>query len=409
MIVKNEAACIRDCLSSVAGVADEIIVVDTGSTDGTPELCRACGAVVHSEPWADSFAAARNKALAAASGRWVLWLDADEEVDARDRERLRAAAENGGADAFGLQVVNYYGACRAEARPDRAHLLAQIRLFRRDAGFYFVRDIHETLRRHAGAEVPGGAPEADYPLLPVRVHHFGYLDDAVADKDKFVRNMELLEKERQGPDHDPWCDYHIAGEYYRQGELERAFESVNVSIAGFLTRGELPPSLAYKLKYEIMFVHGSMRGAWPGIERALQLYPDYVDLHFYKGVLLLEHGLYVEAATVFERCLELGESGWRYLSLRGVGSFYAATHLGVCMEKLGKPAEAAVYTRYAAGLAASLREREALEAEGALPGSGELFDHDCGVCAAAGQGEQQAGSDKLQVAGHRYLKHDKTR
>src|SRR5918993_840264 len=80
MIVRDEARNIVDCLTSLAGVVDEIMVVDTGSSDGTPELARAHGADVVHERWRDDFAAARNIALARCSGDWVLYIDADERV-----------------------------------------------------------------------------------------------------------------------------------------------------------------------------------------------------------------------------------------------------------------------------------------------------------------------------------------
>ena len=72
MIVKNEAATLATCLASVAGIVDEIIVVDTGSTDGTQDIARQHGARVFDLPWPDSFAAARNESLRHARGQWLL-------------------------------------------------------------------------------------------------------------------------------------------------------------------------------------------------------------------------------------------------------------------------------------------------------------------------------------------------
>ena len=183
--------------------------------------------------------------------------------------------------------------------------------------------------------------------VPASIHHFGYLDEHVSRKQKHIRNLSLLEKERNEPDHDPWCEYHLAGEYYRTEDYIQAFKLINESIAAFLERGQLPPSITYKLKYEILFRHGSMRGAWPGILHAIELYPDYVDLHFYKGVLLMELGHLLEAVQTFERCLELGDISGKHLSLRGVGSFLAASELATCMDRLGKSMEAHMYRKLA--------------------------------------------------------------
>src|SRR5437660_1581456 len=82
MIVRSCAAELAATLRSVRDLADEIVVLDTGSTDGTREVASQCGARVFQQPWADDFAAARNACLAHASGEWVLWLDAGETLPA---------------------------------------------------------------------------------------------------------------------------------------------------------------------------------------------------------------------------------------------------------------------------------------------------------------------------------------
>lgn len=86
MIVKNEAGNLSRCLTSVRGVADELIIVDTGSTDDTVAVARSFGAAIVSFPWTGDFAAARNAGLEQARGTWILVLDADEELDAGSKE-----------------------------------------------------------------------------------------------------------------------------------------------------------------------------------------------------------------------------------------------------------------------------------------------------------------------------------
>ena len=89
MIVKDEENNLSNCLESVAAL-DEIVVVDTGSTDRTIEIARSFGARVFEFAWVDSFAAARNEALSHATGDYAFWLDADDVVEPDEREKLRA-------------------------------------------------------------------------------------------------------------------------------------------------------------------------------------------------------------------------------------------------------------------------------------------------------------------------------
>jgi glycosyltransferase involved in cell wall biosynthesis len=89
MIVRDEEKNLSHCLESVSGVFDEVVVVDTGSSDRTVEIAQEFGARVFEFTWIDDFAAARNEALAHATGDYAFWLDADDVVDPTEREKLR--------------------------------------------------------------------------------------------------------------------------------------------------------------------------------------------------------------------------------------------------------------------------------------------------------------------------------
>jgi tetratricopeptide (TPR) repeat protein len=107
MIVKNEEAFLGHCLASVRGLVDEMVIVDTGSTDGTVALAREAGARVFHAPWRDDFAAARNEALGHCQGDWILILDADEALDPLDHPKVRAACAQDTVAAFQLTLRNY--------------------------------------------------------------------------------------------------------------------------------------------------------------------------------------------------------------------------------------------------------------------------------------------------------------
>lgn len=345
MIVKDEEGCIGKCLNSIKQVVDEIIIVDTGSSDRTVEICKSFGAQVYEFTWNESFSDARNFGLERATGDWILWLDADEELDSSNVYKLRDILYSD-EDILSIHLVNYYGEL---AEQDKTFEIAHTRLFRNHKGFKFKNKIHEMLNVEDVLTIPQDG--LIIKTVPIKVHHYGYMEAISENKKKFERNLTMLEKELKEKDHSPWIHYHIASEYYRVKKFKKAFEHVNNSIKGFLKQLQTPPSLLYRLKYSILLSSGSIDGAWPGIERVLILYPDYVDLHFYKGIILYLKDRFKEAVEVFDYCLEMGEENLQHLTLKGVGSFQALYYKGCCLEKLGQIGEAARYYALAASQA----------------------------------------------------------
>ncbi|WP_028778806.1 glycosyltransferase [Shimazuella kribbensis] len=333
MIVRNEETFIRKSLNSVKDVVDEMIIVDTGSTDDTVKICKSLGATVLHYDWENNFAAARNYGLESAKGDWILWLDADEEVEKEDAAKLRDVLSETKIHIGDIQLINYYGSY--PTHPDHAFLINHHRLFRNHMGFRFKNRIHEQLNVQ---EVIG---DVDHCVtLPVRVYHYGYLDNITRQKDKHKRNTYILEMMKQEDNRDPWIDYHLASEYYREQEHTKAFPYINEAILKFIHKQQTPPSLLYKLKYEILVTLKYFDGAWPAIDKAIALYPDYVDLQFYKGLIFLGKEKYKEAIEVFQHCLTLGENNLHHLTLKGVGSFQAWFHIGQCYKKLNQREEA---------------------------------------------------------------------
>ncbi len=191
LIAKNEARFLRNCLKSVAGVADEIVVVDTGSTDGTQEIAREFGAILIEHAWNDDFAEARNVSLRHATGDWALWLDADEEISPETRDRFREAIETAPAKtgAFMVQIHNWMSSLNRTDGGERViHHAA--RLFRRTPAVRFTGRIHEQFFPSLMA--------AGYEAVPAPhliLDHFGYVREVRDEKRKDERTIRLLERE----------------------------------------------------------------------------------------------------------------------------------------------------------------------------------------------------------------------
>src|SRR6202042_930105 len=109
MIVRDEEQMLPRCLAAVASAVDEIVIVDTGSTDATVEIARSFGAKVIEFPWTGSFSEARNVSFEAATGDWVMYLDADEVLVTEDIEQLRSLTGRTWREAFYLVETSYTG------------------------------------------------------------------------------------------------------------------------------------------------------------------------------------------------------------------------------------------------------------------------------------------------------------
>jgi len=354
LIVQNEESLLPYCLASIQSIANEIIVVDTGSTDLTKQLAQQYHAKVYDFQWNDNFADARNYALALATGEWVLYIDADERLDNNGLDAIRAAIEQEELLLLGLKVVNYYGQRPVEY--ERSNLLAQYRIFRRTKAT-FTGAIHEQL----SFSVPLQANQVK--LLPSQLLHEGYLQERVLEKNKLNRNVNILLKEKARDKSNPWTDYFIANELNQLGEKVKAYEFVNLAITGFIAKQQLPPSLLYKLKYSIVIDLQQFEGIEQSIDLAIKIHPNFVDLYYYKGIILKEQGQLDEAIIAFDQALLVGENNLQHLTLCGAGSFLSKFEKAICLERKGMQASALLlieevllqYSNYSPALAAKER------------------------------------------------------
>lgn len=164
LITKNEALNIRACLESVSW-ADEIIVVDSGSSDGTVEIAREFTPCVYSHPDWPGFGPQKNRALAYATGDWVFSIDADERVSAELREEMQQAMREGRADGFWLPRLSQF--CGTFVHHCGWYPDYVLRLFRRDKGRFSDSLVHESVI------LQGTAARLKRPLL-----HYSYRDQA---------------------------------------------------------------------------------------------------------------------------------------------------------------------------------------------------------------------------------------
>lgn len=335
MIVKNEAGTIRRCLQSVAGAVDEIIVVDTGSTDATQEIAQEMGAKVCSFDWNDNFSDARNASIELATGEWIFFLDADEELAGESKEALARCTAEENVEGYFTKILNYIGADGwVETCPDLV-----FRLFKNKPEYRFRGAIHEQI----ADVILKKNQHASYRMAnEIVILHYGYLDSQIDKKDKKNRNLKIIEKELVMEPQNQLLRYHYGVELFR---LEKYIEAAQVFIE---TANRTDPQTIYfpkLLRYITLAYHsaGQPENALEIITQGLRFFPDYADLYYYGGLCLLDCKQYMRARDLFLQAVSLPEQPPQYASFGGVRGFRAFYFLGDIAERFLNDEEALGY------------------------------------------------------------------
>lgn len=212
MIVRNEENSLPRCLSSAASIADEIVVVDTGSTDRTKEIAASYGAVIYDFTWIEDFSAARNFAFSKATKDYILWLDADDYLKDKDQELFRGLKTSlpGHVDSVNMPYNLAF-----DAAGNVVTSLRRNRLVRRSCNFKWIGPVHEYL------EVYGPSYSSDVCITHEK-------DKAYTD-----RNLRIYQKRAAaGEAFSPRDQYYYANELRDHGMHEEACRYYTLFLEG---------------------------------------------------------------------------------------------------------------------------------------------------------------------------------
>lgn len=197
IIGKNSTKTLENTIRSLKGICSQIVFVDTGSTDQTPQLATRLGAEVYFFSWQNDFALARNYALRFVRNEWILTIDTDEMLTQIDLDRLKEAIKsNSNIGGFNVKIKNYLDA--NDLNQFSVHHYT--RLFRKHPLIQFSGKIHEQIRpsiESLGFEIV----DSD-----ITIEHFGYLEKS---EEKQIRNLQLLQTE-VAETNDVFVKYHLA-------------------------------------------------------------------------------------------------------------------------------------------------------------------------------------------------------
>lgn len=232
MIVKNEQDYLKNCLESVVGLCDEIIIVDTGSTDDTLNIAKMYNAKIISSPWRNDFSQARNVSLESATCDWILVLDADEAISKSEHHKYKyLIANKEGIDGYKLNQLNYLedstianwqpnNLTDAEAKGYPGYVISPLtRLFKRDPKIRFSGRVHEHVKCTKLANTN------------LNIHHYGKYKPKEYQESKEQKYLELgILKCKENPENDHFW-YELGAQYMAFKKLDEAIDALERSLS----------------------------------------------------------------------------------------------------------------------------------------------------------------------------------
>lgn len=333
MIVRDNEHTIRPCLASIRPWIDEMIVVDTGSRDATPEICREMGARVEQIAWPDSFAEARNESLKYARGEWIFWMDSDDVIDAENGRKLRELARRPAPE----NLLGYTMQVRCPGPgEDGAYdvtVVDHCKLFRNRPDLRFEGRIHEQVL--AAINRAGG----DVLFTDLYVVHAGADHTPEGRRRKLGRDLRLLRLERRDrPDH-TFVHFNLGMTYADAGKHAKA-------VAALVRSRELaqPHESHVRKVYALLVAShrelGQRAEAWQACREGLFWFPKDPELLFREGLLAHEDGRLREAELAYLGALA-NDDAVHFGSIdRGIVGFKARQNLAAVYADMGEPGRA---------------------------------------------------------------------
>lgn len=334
MIVKDEERFLGRCLESIRNAVDEIIVVDTGSTDRTVEIARRYGAKVYFHAWNNSFSEARNYSIQYATGDWILQIDADETLEQADIPLLHRAIQSNLYNAIYVAIHN--------AIPDGVSKHYFERVFRRGKAHY-EGIVHNQLI------VEGAKASSE-----IRLYHIGYNLDEEQMRRKRERTIALLRKQIEEDPENIFARANLIRAYRGQ----KAYEKVIVEGEAALALHSSRETFANRqtILGDMVYCHmklGHLEQAEALARTGLEEYPDNMDIRMFLGAVYIQMEQYYLAIEQFQQFLaikrrEQEKPTFTLLSMDTYGAEDKACNgIGECYSLLGQPEEAVRWYRRA--------------------------------------------------------------
>jgi glycosyltransferase involved in cell wall biosynthesis len=310
MIVKNEEKYLAQCLLNAKGIVDEIIVVDTGSTDRTKEIAASFGALVFDFEWTNDFSKARNFSISKATGHWILILDADEILSPSDHYTLKSLINHSGLYpfAYSVQTRNYTlntnivgweandGTYHREEAGTGWFASTKVRLFQNHPHIKFRFPVHERVEPSLAEK------NIQVSTCPIPVHHYGQLDEKTNAK-KGAAYFEIGLLKLSELNDDPASIRELA---IQAGNMGKWNESIKIWNMFASHRPDFAET--YINTGTAYWNLGEYEKALEHAKKAIELAPEMKESHFNCAISLVLLGKAKEAITVLKRLVKASPS-----------------------------------------------------------------------------------------------------
>lgn len=320
MIVKNEESVLDRCLSGASRFADELIIVDTGSKDGTKEIARRYTSLVYDYPWHDSFCDARNFSFEKASGDYLMWLDADDVIDDENADRILKLKEASFEGADAVSTI-----CRNYSETGLTTYWFRRRIFRKSLHPIWKYDVHEA--------IPAAPSWRNIFREDITILH---KKGPPTDTSRNLRIYERINRDKCELDAREKC--HLCGEYAVNGQFEKAcalYRAVRHELTGTYLIEALhwaEPAFLKLERYEELYAL---------IEEAEQRMPPIAKDRFFKGVCKRYLGDSKGAAELFREAVAIPDDPYTQSTVEtGYNDYYPYLRLAFIACKTGDTEEA---------------------------------------------------------------------
>ncbi len=325
MIVKNEEANLVECLESICNFMDEIIIVDTGSSDRTKEIALQYTDKIYDYQWNNNFADARNFSISKASNEYILVIDSDETIESVDKCEIAQLIQQNPKKVGRLLRMNEYSRMGlAYKYSERVNRLFSKKYFK------YEGTIHEQI-------IPTDEFSIEMYPIPLRIKHSGYEGNLEIRKKKTDRNIYLLMHALEKNKDDPYIIYQLGKSYYMEENYT-------------LASNYFGQALYYDLNSQLEYVQDMVESYGYSLlntnqyETAMQLLNIYdefahsADFIFLIALILMNNGKFQEAIKEFLKATKVKEC-----KMEGVNDYLAYYNVGVIFECLGDKVSAKKY------------------------------------------------------------------